>query len=168
MQNENPISKLKIIHTKKTKNVDNNFKNTHIENAIINASKLSNKSEVKVYFKNIPAKEYSLGYQNFCGIKINNFVFYNPSLFDLYPNIIDYLFIEYRCEFEKCILNESINNIFISDNENIFEKSKPIIKSNLYLNLNLSFDEMITSLDRITEFMFKTPLKVLTLCSIKN
>lgn len=146
-----------------------NYKNPNIEATIISASKFSKTSEIKVYFKNIPAKEYSLGYKNFCGIKINNFAFYNPSLFDLYPKIIDYLFIEHKEDFLKCISDISIKDIFISNNENIFEKTKPIIKSSLYLNTNLSFNEMITALDKLTELIFNASvLKILTLPSIKN
>lgn len=163
-------SKFKIIHSNK-ENLDiiNKQYNTEIENIILSASQRNNSSEVKVYFKNIPAKEYDLGYKKFCGIKIDDLVFYNPSLFDLYPNLIDFLYIHHKDNFKNFVLENNLNDIYFSEDETLFSKNKKIIESNLYLNLNITFDEVINVLDKITKSIYgKSILKILTLSSIKK
>lgn len=163
-------SKFKIIHSNK-ENLDiiNKQYNTEIENIILSASQRNNSSEVKVYFKNIPAEEYDLGYKKFCGIKIDDLVFYNPSLFDLYPNLIDFLYIHHKDNFKNFVLENNLNDIYFSEDETLFSKNKKIIESNLYLNLNITFDEVINVLDKITKSIYgKSILKILTLSSIKK
>lgn len=163
-------SKFKIIHSNK-ENLDiiNKQYNTEIENIILSASQRNNSSEVKVYFKNIPAEEYNLGYKKFCGIKIDDLVFYNPSLFDLYPNLIDFLYIHYKDNFKNFVLENNLNDVYFSEDETLFLKNKKIIESNLYLNLNITFDEVINVLDKITKSIYgKSILKILTLSSVKK
>ncbi len=163
-------SKFKIIHSNK-ENLDiiNKQYNTEIENIILSASQRNNSSEVKVYFKNIPAEEYDLGYKKFCGIKIDDLVFYNPSLFDLYPNLIDFLYIHHKDNFKNFVLENNLNDIYFSEDETLFSKNKKIIESNLYLNLNITFDEIINVLDKITKSIYgKSILKILTLSSVKK
>ena len=163
-------SKFKIIHSNK-ENLDiiNKQYNTEIENIILSASQRNNSSEVKVYFKNIPAEEYDLGYKKFCGIKIDDLVFYNPSLFDLYPNLIDLLYIHHKDNFKNFVLENNLNDIYFSEDETLFSKNKKIIESNLYLNLNITFDEIINVLDKITKSIYdKSILKILTLSSVKK
>lgn len=168
MQN-NQNYKFKIIRNNNQDNIKQDFKNEEIENIIISAAKLSNKSEVKVYFKNIPATEYNLGYEKFCGVKINDLVFYSPSLFNLYPNIINFLYINNKDIFLEKISSNKLNNNYFSFNEHNLSKSKQIMDSNLYLNLNISFDEIIKNLDMITELIYKKKvLKILIMSSIKN
>ena len=163
-------SKFKIIHSNK-ENLDiiNKQYNTEIENIILSASQRNNSSEVKVYFKNIPAEEYDLGYKKFCGIKIDDLVFYNPSLFDLYPNLIDFLYIHHKDNFKNFVLENNLNDIYFSEDETLFPKNKKIIESNLYLNLNITFDGIINVLDKITKSIYgKSILKILTLSSVKK
>ncbi len=163
-------SKFKIIHSNK-ENLDiiNKQYNTEIENIILSASQRNNSSEVKVYFKNIPAEEYNLGYKKFCGIKIDDLVFYNPSLFDLYPNLIDFLHIHHKDNFKNFVLENNLNDIYFSEDETLFPKNKKIIESNLYLNLNITFDGIINVLDKITKSIYgKSILKILTLSSVKK
>ncbi len=168
MQN-NQNYKFKIIRNNNHEKNTYNLKNEEIENIIMSAAKLSNTSEVKIYFKNIPANEYTLGYKKFCGIKINDLVFYNPSLFDLYPNIIDFLYINHKDVFNENISSPKLNNKYFSFDKKYFLKSKRIIDSNLYLNLNISFDEIIKNLDMITELIYKEKvLKILIMSSAKN
>lgn len=170
MQN-NQNSKLKIIRNKKNifSEINDSHQNNEIENIILSASRLSKTSEVKVYFNITPASEYMLGYEKFCGIKINELVFYNPSLFDLYPKIIDFLCLNHLTEFTISSLDNRINNIYISDDKNEFDKSKNIMNTNLYLKLNISFDEMIKVLNNLTESIFKNKvLKILTFSYVKN
>lgn len=163
-------SKFKIIHSNK-ENLDliNKQYNTEIENIILSASQKNNSSEVKVYFKNIPAEEYNLGYKKFCGVKIDDLVFYNPSLFNLYPNLIDFIYIHNKDNFKNFILENNFNDIYFSEDKNHFSKNKNIIESNLYLNLNITFDEIINILDKITKSIYgKSILKILTLSSVKK
>lgn len=168
MQN-NQNCKFKIIRNSNHDKNTRDLKNEEIENIIVSAAKLSNTSEVKIYFKNIPANEYTLGYKKFCGIKINDLVFYNPSLFDLYPNIIDFLYINHKDVFNENISPHKLSNKYFSYDEKYFLKSKQIIDSNLYLNLNISFDEIIKNLDMITELIYKEKvLKILIMSSVKN
>lgn len=170
MQN-NQNSKLKIIRNNKNifNEINYSYQNNEIENIILSASRLSKTSEVKVYFKITPANEYILGYEKFCGIKINDLVFYNPSLFDLYPKIIDFICLNNLSEFTNSYLDNKINNIYISNNKSKFKKSKNIMNTDLYLKLDISFDEMIKVLDNLTESIYKNKmLKILTFSYVKN
>ncbi len=168
---ENDRSEFRIIkNTKNCKSIQTSLhKNNEIENMIFSAAKLNKNSEVKVYFKNIPADEYTLGYKKFCGIKINDFVFYNPSLFDLYPKFINFIYSEQMIDLNKIISKINLSDAYFSNNKLDFRKSKPIINSNIHMNLDISFDEMIYLLDRITQYIYrKKVLKILTVCYIKN
>lgn len=168
---DNQKPKLKIIQNENLKSRESayNYKNEEIENIIISAAKLSQNSEVKVFFKNIPASEYNLGYKKFCGTKINNFVFYNPSLFNLYPKLIDFLSVEYNLKFIDSINSIYLDDYHFSNSKNHFKKSKNILKTNIYMNLDLDFNEIIRVLDKITEYIFENKvLKILVISSIKN
>lgn len=170
MQN-NQNSKFNIVYNNDHhyNSMNKHCKNNEIENMILSAAKLSKNSEVRVYFKNIPADEYTLGYKKFCGVKINDLVFYNPSLFDLYPKLIDFIYLKHPNDFINAISEKQINDIYFSNNKNQFEKSKPIINTNIYINLNISFDEIIKVLDTIVESIYNNKvLKILTVSSIKN
>ena len=167
----NQKPKLRIIQNEnlKPQNSTCDYKNEEIENIIISAAKLSQNSEVKVFFKNIPASEYNLGYKKFCGTKINNLVFYNPSLFNLYPKLIDFLSVEYNLKLINSINLLYLNNYHFSNSKNHFKKSKNILNTNIYMNLDLDFDEIIQILDNITEYIFENKvLKILEISSIKN
>lgn len=169
MQN-NEKHRLKIIHNNKTNlNKTSFLKNNEIENIIISASKLNNNPEVKIYFKNIPAHEYNMGYKKFCGVKVKNLAFYNPSLFDLYPKFIDYIYISNTNIFKDIILSNHLDTNYFSFNENSFVNHKRIINSNIYLNLDITFDEMINVLDKVTESIYdEKVLKVLIISSAKK
>lgn len=163
---KNDKSNFKII---KNESLKDNFlhKNDEIENIILSAANLSKNSEVKVYFKNIPADEYDLGYKKFCGIKVEDLVFYNPSLFDLYPKFINFIFS--KINFEEKFFENEFSEIYFSKNKKDFKKSKPLLNTNLFINLDISFNEMLKILDKITNSIYnKKVLKILTLCYIKN
>lgn len=170
MQN-NQNSKLKIIRNNKNifNEINDSHQNNEIENIILSASRLSKTSEVKVYFKSTPANEYTLGHEKFCGVKINDLVFYNPSLFDLYPKLIDFICFNHSSDFENCSLDNGINNVYISKNEHKFNEFKNIMNTNLYLKLDITFDEMIKVLDSLTGSIYKNKvLKILTFSYVKN
>lgn len=169
MQN-NQNSKFNIIYNNdhSYNSINKTYKNNEIENMILSAAKLSKTSEVRVYFKNIPADEYTLGYRKFCGVRINDLVFYNPSLFDLYPKLIDFIYLKHPTNFINAISKKQIN-VYFSNDQNQFEKSKLITNTNIHVNLNISFDEMIKVLDIIVELIYNDKvLKILTVSSIKN
>ena len=167
----NPNSRFKIIYNDFLNTENKLLKNDEIENLILHASNSSNSPEVTVFFKNILASEYKLGYQKFCGIKINNLAFYNSSLFQLYPNLLDFLNFEHTTKFLDALLN--INKIYVnqyfSNEISKFEKSKLIKDTTWYVNLNITFDDILKVLDEIVEFIYNQKLlKVLILSSIKN
>lgn len=170
MQN-NQKPKLKIIRNDnlKSTNLTQEFKNHEIENVILSAAKLNTNSEVKVFFKNIPANKYNLGYKKFCGAKINNLVFYNPSLFNLYPKLLDFISMENNLKLINAIENLYLDNYNFSNTPNHFNNYKNILNTKIYMNLDLSFEEIIKILDNITEFIFGDKvLKILVISSIKN
>lgn len=145
-----------------------NLRNNEIENIIISAAKSSNTSEVKVFFKNIPASEYNLGYEKFCGIKIKDLVFYDPSLFNLYPKIIDFISVNNKEDVIKSILLK-LGDKYFSYNEDVFDATHKILNSELSVNLDIPFEKMIEILDVITEALYgKNILKILTISSIKK
>lgn len=157
-----------IQNNDKKYNTLNNPRNNQVENIIISAAKSSKTSEVKVFFKNITASEYTLGYEKFCGIKINDLAFYDPSLFNLYPKIIDFIYVNNREGTIKSILSR-LDNKYFSYNKTSFANSHKILNSDGYINLDISFDQMIKVLDIITEALYeKDTLKILTMSSIKN
>ncbi len=163
----NPKHNLKIVYRNKNKKPIN-LRNNQVENIIISAAKLSKTSEVKVFFKNILASEYTLGYEKFCGLKIRDLVFYNPSLFDLYPKIFDFIYINGNRE-ESLSSFLSLDEKYISLDKNIFNIYHNILNSNIYINLDVSFDEMIRVLDIIITSLYgEKVLKVLIICSIKS
>lgn len=165
----NPKSKFKLIYNKNfLKDTNKELKNNDIENLIISAATSKKNSEVTVYFKNIPAYKYNMGYEKFCGLKINNLVFYNDSLFNLYPNLLDFLYFEYSGKFLKSISKVINSEKYFSIN-NIFKNSKLVKNTNLFVNLNISFNEILQILDTITEFIYDEKiLNVLILSSIKK
>lgn len=170
MQNEQK-PKLKIIRNNnlQTNNFTQDYKNKEIENMILSAAKLNKNSEVKVFFKNIPAHEYNLGYKKFCGAKINNLVFYNPSLFNLYPKLLDYISVENNLKLINSIENLYLDDYNFSNSNTHFNNYKNILNTKIYMNLDLSFEEIIKILDDITEFIFEHKvLKILVISSIKN
>lgn len=167
----NPNSRFKIIYNNSFNSDSKSklLKNTEIENVILSSANSRNNPDVTVYFKNIPANQYTLGYQKFCGLKINNLVFYNTSLFDLYPNLLDFLYFEHSTKFLDALLQIESSKEYFSQYNNVFENSKLIKNTNWFINLNISFDEIINILDNITEFIYnEKKLNVLIFSSIKN
>ena len=72
-------------------------------------------------------------------------------------------------DLNKIISKINLSDAYFSNNKLDFRKSKPIINSNIHMNLDISFDEMIYLLDRITQYIYrKKVLKILTVCYIKN
>ena len=169
MENDNP--KFKIIRNEKPYkdfqiSID---RNNEIENMIISAANLSKSSEVKVYFKNVPAEEYNLGYKKFCGIRVEDMVFYNPSLFDLYPKFINFIYLNQNINFSEIFFENKSREIYFSKNKNNFKKSKPLLRTNIFINLDITFDEMVNVLDKITNHTYnKKVLKILTIRYIKS
>ena len=145
-----------------------NMRNTYLDNKLLSIANAKKSGEINVYFNVIKFKDYNGGYEEFCGVKILHYLFYGTSLYEIYTNIIQFLYYTFNEEFNR-YLNEYLDedNIF-SKNVINFRTPVKLMDTDIYFESDLGFQEMLDMLNKLVENVFgNCELKILSLNRIR-